>query len=136
MRNRLRASLSLLATLVIVPAASADFCLGRVTIELDEEGLPTGPADLLCDSPCTEGCIKEEILILGPNGGSQPALMCACDLIGPKQQCCEVVLTPPNGSGGGVPWGNCGMAGCPSGNTCLGHYEIGHGVGTTTADCN
>lgn len=110
-------------------------CIGQVSIESDEDGLPTGPASLDCLSPCQRGC-QSNIIIIQVEGASQRAAVCSC-AGGSWDGCCTVALTPPSSAGGGVGLGSCGTFGCPTGISCEGVYQPPGGGGDwkVTAGC-
>lgn len=105
-------------------------CHGSVSIELDPQGLPTGPATNNCSNPCADGCASFFFTIPGSTG-SQDAAGCGCSTSG-LNRCCQVILTPPSSQGGPLPWGRCGVSGCPAGDRCRAFFTPSTGVATSS----
>ncbi len=102
------------------PAAAE--CKAEVTFPLISTDPPVlGPATIYCHNPCAAGCqtIVMEISVETQQGTITIQVhACACD--GElASTCCQVVFyRPPGSSGGPLPWGDCGVGGCPVAGTC------------------
>lgn len=115
----------------VAPAPLAgQTCQGMVSVELDDQGLPTGDATNNCENECDAGC--QSFLFTIPQLGGQSAAGCGCSDSG-MNTCCQAVLTPASSAGGGVGWGKCGVAGCPAGVKCVGILDTK--TGETEGEC-
>lgn len=105
------------------PAASAlsAECKAEVSIQVEgDPPQPTGNATLYCHNPCAQGCqsIPTSFAIQTSQGVViVTGAACGCD--GKlATSCCQVILSPPNGQGGPLPFGDCGTTECPVPGTC------------------
>jgi hypothetical protein len=108
---------SLLA--VGVPGARGGDCAaGGAT---HPHGNPWG-GSFTCDGTCTNGACEETVSNLSPGVF---LVFCSCDGENPEA-CCHLVARAETGTGA-VTFtgeGNCGTAGCPSGNECEAHHFL------------